>query len=151
MALISSWISFSVFSVVEEGGAAAVLSGVAFSLSTGLLLLLLFLLDLLNNWTCVQKLRKPALICANGDVEAYIELPPLDMFSGLFAGNYNHQLRDLAAQHPLVELRHDSFNICLDLIVLRYCTKRSAYRPLVEKFQLLPSMLRPYFFTLEFC
>ena len=39
------------------------------------------------------------------------------MFASLLARDYNHQLRDLAACHPFVELGHDLFDICFDLIV----------------------------------
>lgn len=39
------------------------------------------------------------------------------MFASLLAGDYNYQFRDLAACHPFVELGHDLFDICFDLIV----------------------------------
>ena len=39
------------------------------------------------------------------------------MFASLLAGDHNHQFRDLAASHPLVELGHDLFDVCFDLIV----------------------------------
>ena len=39
------------------------------------------------------------------------------MLACLFARDYNHQFRDLAASHPFVELGHDLLNVCFDLIV----------------------------------
>ena len=46
-----------------------------------------------------------------------VELPSLNVFAGLLAGDYDHQFRDLAACHPFVELRHDLLDVCFDLIV----------------------------------
>jgi len=50
-----------------------------------------------------------------------IELPALDVLACLFAGDDNDQLRDLAAVHPLFELRHDLFYVRLDLVVGGHC------------------------------
>ena len=46
-----------------------------------------------------------------------VELPSLNVFAGLLAGDYDYQFRDLAARHPFVELRHDFLDVCFDLIV----------------------------------
>lgn len=39
------------------------------------------------------------------------------MFPSLLARDYDHQLRDLAACHPFIELGHDLLDVCFDLIV----------------------------------
>lgn len=39
------------------------------------------------------------------------------MLAGLFTGDDNDELGDLAAVHPLLELRHDFLDVCLDLVV----------------------------------
>ena len=41
------------------------------------------------------------------------------MVASLFVGNYDHQLRDLATEHPFIELGHDLLDICPDLIIRR--------------------------------
>ena len=46
-----------------------------------------------------------------------IELPSLDMFTSLLAGDYDYQFRYLAACHPFVELGHDLLDVCFDLII----------------------------------
>ena len=46
-----------------------------------------------------------------------VELPSLNVFASLLAGDYDYQFRDLAACHPFVELRHDLLDVCFDLIV----------------------------------
>ena len=39
------------------------------------------------------------------------------MLAGLLAGNDNNELGDLAAVHPLFELRHDFLDVGLDLVI----------------------------------
>ena len=51
----------------------------------------------------------------------YVKLPSLHVFSSLLVSYDNHKLRDLAADHPLIKLRHDLFNICPNLIIGRDC------------------------------
>lgn len=51
----------------------------------------------------------------------YVKLPPLNVLPGILVGNDNHQPRDLAADHPLVQLAHDALDIGLDLVVGRDC------------------------------
>ena len=47
----------------------------------------------------------------------YIKLPPLDNLACILVGDDDDELGDLAADHPLVELAHDLFYVCLDLVV----------------------------------
>ena len=47
----------------------------------------------------------------------YVKLPSFNVLPGLFAGDHHHQLRDFAARHPFVKLRHNPVDIGLDLIV----------------------------------
>lgn len=46
-----------------------------------------------------------------------IELPSLDMLAGFFTSNDNNEFRNLAANHPLVELSHYLVDIGFDLVV----------------------------------
>ena len=48
-----------------------------------------------------------------------IELPPFHVLASILVRNHEHQLRDLAAHHPLVQLRHDLLDVRLDLVVGR--------------------------------
>ena len=50
----------------------------------------------------------------------YIELPSLDVLPGIFTCDDYNQLRDLASDHPFVQLRHDFLDIGFDLVVRRY-------------------------------
>lgn len=50
---------------------------------------------------------------------AYVELPPLNMLPSLFTRDDHYELGNLAAIHPLFELRHDLFDVCLDLVIGR--------------------------------
>ena len=50
-----------------------------------------------------------------------IKLPPLYMVSSLLVRYDNHELGDLATDHPLVKLQHDLLNVCPDLVVGRDC------------------------------
>ena len=43
------------------------------------------------------------------------------MLAGLLAGNDNNELGDLAAVHPLFELRHDFLDVGLDLVIGSHC------------------------------
>jgi hypothetical protein len=52
-----------------------------------------------------------------------IKLPALDVLACLFAGDDNDQLRDFAAVHPLFKLRHDLFDVRLDLVVSGNCKR----------------------------
>jgi hypothetical protein len=47
----------------------------------------------------------------------YVELPPLYVLTGLLAGDDNDELGNLASVHPVLELRHDLFDVRLDLVV----------------------------------
>lgn len=47
----------------------------------------------------------------------HIKLPSLDVLARVLVGYDNHQLGNLAAHHPLVELRHDLLDVRLDLVV----------------------------------
>ena len=47
----------------------------------------------------------------------YVELPALDRLTCLLACYHDNELRDLAAGHPFVELRHDFFDVGFDLVV----------------------------------
>ena len=47
----------------------------------------------------------------------YVELPALEVLAGVLAGYHYYELRDFASDHPLVELGHNLFDICFDLIV----------------------------------
>ena len=49
--------------------------------------------------------------------ETYIELPSLNMLACIFTRNNNHELGDLAADHPFVELAHDLLDVSFDLVV----------------------------------
>lgn len=52
-----------------------------------------------------------------------IELPPLHVLAGIFIGNDNDELGDFSIFHPFVQLAHDLFDVCLDLVVGGNCTK----------------------------
>jgi hypothetical protein len=54
----------------------------------------------------------------------HVELPSLNMLAGLFAGDDNNKLGDLAAVHPLFELRHDLLDVRLDLVVGGHCVRQ---------------------------
>ena len=56
-----------------------------------------------------------ALGCALGYLD--VELPPLDVLSGVFVRNDDDELRDLAAHHPPVQLGHYPLDVRLDLVV----------------------------------
>ena len=46
-----------------------------------------------------------------------IKLPPLNVLARVLVRNDNHQPRDLAADHPLVELRHYALDVGLYLVI----------------------------------
>lgn len=81
------------------------------------------------------------------------------MLSGLFVGDDNNQFRDFAPRHPFVQLRHDLLDIRLDLIIGRDCCHvREASEKRLKRNELafkelgvavVPSMLSPYFLTLD--
>ena len=48
-----------------------------------------------------------------------VELPPLDVLARVLVRDDDDKLRDLAADHPLVQLRHDLLDVRLDLVVGR--------------------------------
>ena len=54
----------------------------------------------------------------------YVELPSLNMLAGLFAGDDHNEFSDLAAVHPLFELRHDLLDVRLDLVVSRHYVRQ---------------------------
>ena len=45
------------------------------------------------------------------------------MLASLFTGDDHHELGDLAAVHPLFELRHDLLDVRLDLVIGGYCAR----------------------------
>lgn len=47
----------------------------------------------------------------------YVKLPPLNVLPGVLVRDYNHETRDLAADHPLVQLPHDALNVRLYLVI----------------------------------
>ena len=49
--------------------------------------------------------------------ESYVELPPFNVLSCFLVCNDHHELGDLAAGHPPVQLRHDLFDVSFDLVV----------------------------------
>ena len=61
--------------------------------------------------------------CGRGGREGtYVELPPLDVLAGVLVRDDDDEARDLAADHPLVELRHDALDVGLDLVVGGDCS-----------------------------
>lgn len=55
-----------------------------------------------------------------GTSNTYVELPALEVLAGIFARYHHHKFRDLASDHPLIQLAHDFLNIRLDLVVRGY-------------------------------
>ena len=49
----------------------------------------------------------------------YVKLPPFNVLARVLVGDDNDQLGDLAADHPLVELRHDLLDVGAHLVVGR--------------------------------
>lgn len=52
--------------------------------------------------------------------ETHIKLPALDVLARVLVGDDDDKLRDLAAHHPLVELRHDLLDVGAHLVVGRH-------------------------------
>lgn len=48
---------------------------------------------------------------------SYIELPPLHVLPGFLVCDDHNKFRDLAPHHPLIQLRHDLFDVGLDLVI----------------------------------
>ncbi len=98
-------------------------SGLAFSLSVDFLEAFpLLVVDLPPNICTCTDLLACLVNQASGwekDVNTYIKLPPLHMLARLLARDDDNQLRDLATEHPFVELRHDLLNVCFHLVVGR--------------------------------
>jgi hypothetical protein len=59
---------------------------------------------------------------AAGLMGTHVKLPSLYMLACLLARDYHHELGDLTAVHPLFELRHNLFDVRLDLVVSRDCS-----------------------------
>lgn len=49
--------------------------------------------------------------------DTYVKLPALEVLASIFASYHHHELRDLAPNHPLVQLAHDLLDICFDLVI----------------------------------
>jgi len=47
----------------------------------------------------------------------HVKLPSLYMLASFFAGDNDHELGDLALEHPFVQLRYDFFDVRFDLVV----------------------------------
>lgn len=78
---------------------------------------LFFLEALLKIWTCCGRgvRRDRVAYGQNGGTD--VKLPPLNVLAGVFIRNDDDQLRDLAAHHPPVQLRHDLLDVRLNLVV----------------------------------
>ena len=57
-----------------------------------------------------------------GRKETYIELPSLNVLARVLVRDDDDEARDLTADHPLVELRHDALDVGLDLVVGGDCS-----------------------------
>jgi hypothetical protein len=70
--------------------------------------------DLENSCTC-----KNTISCLMMDFweETCVELPALDVLARVFTRYDHDELRDLAADHPFIELSHDFLDIRFDLVV----------------------------------
>ncbi len=85
-----------------------------------------------------------------GEREANIKLPPLDVLARVLVGDYDDELGDFAADHPLVELGHDFLDVGLDLVVGGDCRRGVSCGGIgSRRGTAVPSMLRPYFLTLK--
>lgn len=58
-------------------------------------------------------------------VSAYIKLPSLDVLACVLVGDDDDELGDLAADHPLVELRHYPLDVGFHLIIGRDWRERT--------------------------
>ena len=78
----------------------------------------------------------------------YVELPSFHVFSCLFARDDNHEFRNLTTNDPFIQLRHNFLDVRFHLVVggdCRSCQSSSQWRITKN----VPSILRPYFLTLE--
>lgn len=71
----------------------------------------------------------------------HIELPPLNMLPGIFTRNNHHQFRDLATDHPFVELGHDFLDVGFDLVVGRDEHRKAIFLDGCEVFRGVDSSL----------
>lgn len=97
-----------------EEGIPVTYLGAAFSLSVGFGVVD-FLVGLLKIWTWAK-----GLTGGFGDKGlgiGNIKLPPLHVFAGFFAGDYDDEFRDFTTDHPFVELGHDFLDVGFNLIV----------------------------------
>lgn len=124
-------------------------AGAMFSLSPGLGLLPC-LIDLLKIWTWGNR-RSNGSPEESESRDTYIELPSFNVLASLLACDDYHQLGDLATNHPSIKLGHDLLDVGFDLIVGRDLEKLSdaMNKRLTESEQGVPSILRPYFLTLQ--
>lgn len=76
----------------------------------------------------------------------HVKLPSFDMLPGIFARDDYYELRDFAARHPFIELRHDLVDVGFDLIIGSDWISSGKRRHGISTG--LPSILRPYFLTL---
>lgn len=80
---------------------------------------------------------------------SYVELPALHVIARVFVCDDDDELGDLAADHPLVELGHDLLDVGLYLVIGRDLVRVSWSASGWGVVEFVPSMLRPYFLTLE--
>lgn len=59
--------------------------------------------------------------------EPYVELPPLDMLSGLLACDDYHEFRDLGFLHPFAQLTHYLLDVCFYLVIDRCHHRESIF------------------------
>lgn len=53
---------------------------------------------------------------------SYIKLPSFHVLTRFLAGDHDDEFGDFTPDHPFVELRHDFFDICFDLVIGRDLT-----------------------------